>query len=176
MCKRCYISTVTSRSPATGGRPGPEFLGTRLRHLLEVLDRDLAGIYADLGLADIRPRYVAYLRTLAAAGPRSIRDLATAIGVTHSAASQTVAQLVRQNLVTLTPGTDARRRIVHLTPDAERLLPTLDAEWAATTAAATALEAELSAPLSALVDEMLDALDRRSLRARIADANPNLLA
>ena len=165
MCKRCYISTVTS----------PAFLGTRLRHLLEVLDREVAGVYADLGLADIRPRYVAYLRTLGAGGPQSIRELATAIGVTHSAASQTVAQLARQNLVTLTPGTDARHRIAHLTPAAERLLPTLDAEWAATAAAATALEAELSTPLSTVVDEMLAALERRSMRQRIADADPTLL-
>jgi DNA-binding MarR family transcriptional regulator len=165
MHKRCYISTVTS----------PENLGTRLRHLLEVLDRDVAAVYADLGLADVRPRYVAYIRALAADGPRSIRDLATAVGVTHSAASQTVTQMVRQGLATLTPGSDARHRIVHLTAAAVRLVPTLDAEWAATAAAATALEAELSAPLSALIDETLAALDRRSMRDRIADAAPHLL-
>lgn len=166
MYKLCYISTVTS---------GPAFLGTRLRHLLEVLDRDVAAVYADLGLADVRPRYVAYLRALAADGPRSIRDLATTVGVTHSAASQTVAQMVRQDLVTLTAGSDARQRIVRLTPAAERLLPTLDAEWAATAAAATALEAELSTPLSALLDEVFRALDRRPMRDRIADAAPDLL-
>lgn len=162
MCKRCYISTVTSR-------PGPEFLGTRLQHLLDVFDRDLGSIYADLGLAHIRPRYVAYLRTIAATGPRSIRDLATAIGVTHSAASQTVAQMARQDLVTLTPGSDARHRIVGLTAEAERLLPTLDAEWTATATAATELEAELSMPLSALVAEVFDALERRPMRDRIRD-------
>jgi DNA-binding MarR family transcriptional regulator len=154
---------------------GPAFLGTRLRHLLEVLDRDLAAVYADLGLADIRPRFVAYIRALAADGPRSIRDLAAAVGVTHSAASQTVAQMVRQDLVTLTPGRDARHRIVHLTPAAERLLPTLDAEWAATARAAATLEAELSMPLSDLIGEVLDALDRHPMRARIADAAPDLL-
>lgn len=155
---------------------GPEFLGTRLRHLLEVLDREVAAVYADLGLADVRPRFVAYIRTLGIDGPRSIRDLAAAVGVTHSAASQTVAQMARQDLVTLTPGTDARHRIVSLTPSAERLLPTLDAEWAATAAAATALEAELSTPLSAVIDEVFAALDRRSMRERIADAAPGLLA
>ncbi|GAA1042310.1 helix-turn-helix domain-containing protein [Virgisporangium ochraceum] len=167
MCKHCYISTVTS---------GPEFLGTRLRHLLEVLDREVAAVYADLGLADVRPRFVAYIRTLGADGPRSIRDLAAAVGVTHSAASQTVAQMARRDLVTLTPGADDRHRIVSLTPAAGRLLPTLDAEWAATAAAATALEAELSTPLSALIDEVLEALERRPMRERIADAAPGLLA
>jgi DNA-binding MarR family transcriptional regulator len=160
---------VTSRRGPAAGTTGPEFLGTRLQHLLDVFDRDLGAIYADLGLAHVRPRYVAYIRTIAATGPRSIRDLAAAVGVTHSAASQTVAQMSRQGLVTLTPGTDARHRIVGLTAEAERLLPTLDAEWAATAAAATALEAELSMPLSALVTEVFEALERRPMRARIAD-------
>jgi DNA-binding MarR family transcriptional regulator len=146
---------------------GPAFLGTRLRHLLEVLDRDVAAVYADLGLDDIRPRYVAYIRALASAGPQSIRDLAHAVGVTHSAASQTVTQMTRQGLVTLSPGSDARHRIVSLTATAENLVPTLDAEWAATAAAATELEAELSMPLSALITEVMDALDRRPMRQRI---------
>jgi DNA-binding MarR family transcriptional regulator len=149
---------------------GPELLGTRLRHLLDLLDADVQAVYADLGLDGIRPRFTPIIRTLAAAGPSSIRQLARAIGVTHSAASQTVAQMARQELVELTPGEDARQRIVRLTPKAKRLLPALDAEWAATAAAASALEAELSFPLSRLVDEALAALSRRPMRERIAAA------
>ena len=156
--------------------PGPELLGTRLRHLLDLLDGDVAAVYTDLGLDGFRPRFTPIIRTLAAAGPSSIREIARAIGVTHSAASQTVAQLAKQDLVVSTPGEDARQRIVTLTPEAQRLLPVLDAEWAATTAAATALEAELSFPLSRLVDEALDALRRRPMRQRIAEVAPDLTA
>ncbi|MEV6864478.1 helix-turn-helix domain-containing protein [Streptosporangium subroseum] len=159
-------------SPATG----PELLGTRLRHLFDLLDADVAAVYTDLGLDGFRPRFTPVIRVLAASGPSSIRDLAQAIGVTHSAASQTVAQMVRQDLVSVTPGEDARRRIVSLSPKAEPLLPTLDAEWAATAAAATEFEAELSFPLSRLVDEALDALRRRPMRERIAAAAPDLIA
>ncbi|GIH74309.1 MarR family winged helix-turn-helix transcriptional regulator [Planobispora longispora] len=155
---------------------GPAILGTRLRHLLDLLDGDVAAVYADLGLADFRPRFTPVVRVLAASGPRSIRDLARAIGVTHSAASQTVAQMARDGLVSLTPGEDARQRIVGLTPKAEALVPTLEAEWAATAAAAAAFEAELSFPLSRIVDEALEALGRRSMRQRIADAAPGLTA
>ncbi|MFF0448910.1 MarR family transcriptional regulator [Streptomyces sp. NPDC004609] len=150
--------------------PGPELLGTRLRQLLDLLDGDVAAVYEDLGLRDFRPRFAPVVRALAASGPSAIRDLARAIGVTHSAASQTVAHMAAQELVVLAPGEDARQRVVRLTARAERLLPVLDAESAATTAAATALEAELSFPLSALVDEALDALRRRPMRRRIADA------
>jgi DNA-binding MarR family transcriptional regulator len=87
-----------------------------------------------------------------------------------------VAQLVKDELVVLAPGEDARQRIVHLTPKAERLLPVLEAEWAATTAAATEFEAELSFPLSRLVDEALDALRQRPMRQRIADMSSGLTA
>ncbi len=162
----CYISAVII--------PGAELLATRLRHLLELLDGDVAAVYADLGLAWFRPRFTPVVRTLAADGPQPIRDLAAAIGVTHSAASQTVAQMVKAELVTLSPGADARHRIVRLTPKAEELLPVLDAEWAATAAAAKRFEAELAYPLSKLVDEAIEALRERSMRQRIADAAPDL--
>jgi DNA-binding MarR family transcriptional regulator len=155
--------------------PGPELLGTRLRHLLTLLDAGVAAVYTDLGLEGLRPRYTPVVRALAASGPSSIQDLARAIGVTHSAASQTVAQLVREELAAVGPGEDARRRIVRLTPKAEALLPVLDAEWEATTAAATAFEAELSFPLSDLIGEALEALHRRPMRQRIADAAPHLI-
>ncbi|WP_214412618.1 MarR family winged helix-turn-helix transcriptional regulator [Sphaerisporangium fuscum] len=156
---------------------GPDLLGTRLRHLLELLDGDVAAVYADLGLEGFRPRFTPVVRVLAASGPCSIREVAGAIGVTHSAASQTVAQMVKQGLVVLTPGDeDARRRIVRLTPKAEALLPVLDAEFEATAAAAAEFEAELSFPLSRLVDEALDALRRRPMRQRIAAAAPDLIA
>ncbi|GGS41608.1 MULTISPECIES: MarR family winged helix-turn-helix transcriptional regulator [Actinokineospora] len=153
----------------------PEFLGTRLRHLLERLEGAVAEVYDDLGLSWFRPRFTAYIRELSA-NPRSIKELAEAVGVTHSAASQTVAQLVKDELATLEPGRDARQRIVRLTPAAERLLPVLHAEWAATARAAREVEGELSAPLSAVVEEMIAALDRRSMRERIGAADPELIS
>lgn len=154
--------------------PGPELLGTRLRLLLAQLDAGVAAVYEDLGLEGVRPRYAPVLRALAADGPRSIQDLAAATGVTHSAASQTVAQLVKDGLVTVGPGSDGRRRIASLTARAESLLPALDAEWRATAAAAAAFEAELPFPLSELTGEALEALRRRPMRERILDAAPHL--
>ncbi|MFG3495920.1 MarR family winged helix-turn-helix transcriptional regulator [Streptomyces sp. NPDC047928] len=147
-----------------------ELLGTRLRHLIELLDGEVAAVYADLGLAGFRPRYTPVVRALAAEGPRAIRDIAALVGVTHSAASQTVAQLVKEDLVSLAPDpADARRRVARLTPKAEALLPVLDAEWAATARAAEALDAELPYSLDRLVDETLQALSRRPMRARITE-------
>ncbi|MDG6103120.1 MarR family transcriptional regulator [Dactylosporangium aurantiacum] len=143
------------------------FLGSRLRHLLELLDGDVAGVYADLGLPEVRPRFAPVVRTLVQGGPATIRDLAAAIGVTHSAASQTVAEMARQDLVRLETGADARQRIVHLTDRARGLLPVIEAEMAATTSAAEALDAELRYPLSRLVEEAIAALEDRPMRDRI---------
>jgi DNA-binding MarR family transcriptional regulator len=145
-------------------------LGTRLRHVLDLLDGDVARVYADLGLAGYRPRFSPVVRALVMLGPSPIRDLARAIGVTHSAASQTVTQMSRTGLVTLEAGADARQRIVHLTGRARALLPVIDAEWAATGAAAAELDAELPVPLGEVLAAVLRAVQRRPMRERIADA------
>jgi DNA-binding MarR family transcriptional regulator len=144
-------------------------IGTQLRHVLELLDGDVAKVYLDLGLPEYRPRFSPIVRALVAAGPLSIRDVATAVGVTHSAASQTVAQLTKAGFVTLQPGADARQRIVQLTDRTRDLLPTIEAEWRATTAAMSELDAELTAPLGQILTELAAAIDRRSFRNRIAD-------
>ncbi|SFQ55045.1 Winged helix DNA-binding domain-containing protein [Amycolatopsis arida] len=148
--------------------PTGDLLGTRLRHLLELLDGDLAALYPELGLDGWRPRYTPFVRALVRLGPSSIHDLARAVSVTHSAASQTVAQMHRQGLVRLAKGADARQRIVHLTERTRVLLPKLDIEWAAASAAVADLDAELPYPLSDVVDAALRALRRRPMRDRIA--------
>jgi DNA-binding MarR family transcriptional regulator len=99
----------------------------------------------------------------------SIRDLAHTVGVTHSAASQTIAQMTRAGLVTLEPGADARQRIAHLTPRTHALMPTIEAEWNATVTAMRDLDAELPMPLADLLTELGHALQRRPFRQRIAD-------
>ncbi|WP_076471732.1 MarR family winged helix-turn-helix transcriptional regulator [Micromonospora avicenniae] len=150
--------------------PDREAVGTLLRHVLDTLDGEVAGVYAERGLDDYRPRFSPPLRVLVAGGPLPIRDLAHRIGVTHSAASQTVAQMARAGLVELTPGADARQRVVHLSARARELLPIIEAEWAATTAAMRELDGELPAPLADVLHAVLAAVHRRPLRQRIADA------
>ena len=88
-------------------------LGTLLRQLIEHLDSAVEASYAGDGL-DYRPRYTPIIRALITHGPATIRDLARRTGVSHSAASQTVAQMAKRNLVALTPGADARERVIVL--------------------------------------------------------------
>jgi DNA-binding MarR family transcriptional regulator len=152
-------------------QPDPAAVGTLLRHVLELLDGDVAAVYEEQGMAEYRPRFSPVVRALVAHGPLSVRDLAEAIGVTHSAASQTAAQMARAGLVVHTPDPlDARRRLVGLTAEARSLLPRIEAEWEATAAAMAELDAELSMPLGELLAEVAQAVGRRPFRERVAAA------
>jgi DNA-binding MarR family transcriptional regulator len=151
-------------------RPDEMGVGTLLRHLLDLLDGDVAEVERELGLADYRPRYSPVVRALVVGGPMPIREVARAVGVTHSAASQTVAQMARAGFVSLEPGTDARQRIVHLTLKTQELLPIIEAEWAATAAAMRELDDELPMPFAEFLVVTKQALERRPLRQRIADS------
>jgi DNA-binding MarR family transcriptional regulator len=174
-------AAVAQPEPATEGQP-PEpaslaieglplaGLGTMLRHVLDEMDADIASVLSDLGTPGYRPRFSPVVRALVALGPVPISDLARAIGVTHSAASQTVAQMASRGFVTLKPGEDARQRVVHLTAKARDLLPKIEAEWAATASAAAEMDAELPFPLAELVPAIAVALRRRSFRQRVLDS------
>lgn len=148
-------------------------LGTSLRHLLELLDGDVEALYREAGLK-YRPRYTPIMRALASADAIAIRDLASAAGVTHSAASQTVARMKADGLVSLTAAADARERLVKLTRRGKALLPKVQRHWAATNAAAEELDRELSARLSECVEEAIAALEARSFKQRVRSSEARL--
>jgi MarR family transcriptional regulator, organic hydroperoxide resistance regulator len=148
-------------------------LGTLLRRLIEHLDGAVEQAYLDAGL-DYRPRYTPVVRALIAGGPSTIRALSERTRVTHSATGQTVNQMERCGLVTLTAGSDARERIVALAPLGERILPRLEQTWAATEAAARTLDAELGLSLPDVIARALDLLDETPFLERLKTASPSL--
>lgn len=143
-------------------------LGTALRHLLTLLDGDLEQLYAEDGLG-YRPRYTPIVKALGALGPASIRQIAAHAHMTHSAVSQSVAQMKQGGWVVGDRGEDARESIIVAAPKLTRALPLLERRWAATNAAAAALDAELSTSLSACVAEAIAALERTRFRTRIEE-------
>jgi DNA-binding MarR family transcriptional regulator len=144
-------------------------LGTLLRHLLELLDGEVQRAYDALGL-DYRPRYTPVVAALLELGPSSIQDIARAAHITHSAASQTVAQMAAKGLVRVKAGRDLRHRVVHVGPKLEPMLPALRRQWAAAAAAAAALDAELPSGLADVVKAAIEALERVPFRARMRTA------
>ncbi len=151
----------------------PRTLGTALRHLLELLDGDVQAIYREEGL-DYRPRYTPIMRALSKGQPIAIRDLAVAAGITHSAASQTVAKMKRAGLVEQVSGVDGRERAVKLTRRGRASLPKLEVRWVATNAAAQALDRELSKRLTECVEEAIAALEARPFRDRVREREGRL--
>ncbi|MBW8899526.1 MAG: CPBP family intramembrane metalloprotease [Massilia sp.] len=76
-------------------------LGTQLRHLIELLDGDVAQAYVEAGL-DYLPRYTPVMRVLAAQQAATIGQIAQAAGITQPAATQTVARMKEVGLITRT--------------------------------------------------------------------------
>jgi DNA-binding MarR family transcriptional regulator len=142
-------------------------LGTELRRLIDLLDGDLDQHYRSLGL-DYRARFTPVVRAIEAIGPASIKTIAKHGGLSHSASSQTVAQMAKSGLVVLEPGTDGRERIVKPTAALIEMMPALHTQWEATAKAASALDEELTVPLSSIVREAIVALHRQSFADRLA--------
>jgi DNA-binding MarR family transcriptional regulator len=138
-----------------------------LRLLLAAMDRDIARLYEEHGLHEVRPRFVMPLIRLGRGGPMTIRQLAASLDVTHSAMSQTVSTLRRDGLARTVPGADARTREVALTAKALEITPFLEAEWRATERAVAELEDEIPYALSRVVQDIEAALDQRSFHDRI---------
>ncbi|AJT42325.1 MarR family winged helix-turn-helix transcriptional regulator [Psychromicrobium lacuslunae] len=153
-----------------------DLIGTRLKQVQDALDGGLAEVYAELGLPGFRLRYTPVLQALQAQDGQSIGELATAVGVTHSAMSQTVAALLKDALVLSSQGRDARSRLIRLSDDAKKLMPLLDEEWRSTAIMARQLESEMSFPLSTALDEVLQLLTERPYRERFAAARAQVPA
>lgn len=146
-------------------------LGTQLRHLIDLLDGDVAAAYAEAGLA-YRPRYTPVMRVLGEHGSASVGDIAAYAGITQPAATQTVALMKKEGLLLITPGVDARQRVVKLSAAGQSMLPRLRLRlcWAATAAAAASVDAELAFPLSQCLADAIAALHSRTFGERIRAA------
>ncbi len=146
--------------------PNGPGLGTLLRHLLELLDGDVEEIYRRQGLS-CRSRFTPVIRLLEREGPSSIRTIAVSSGLTHSAISQTVSEMLKQGLVISEPGEDARERIISFSPAGKALLPQLHALWRAIGDGTREISEEIGVPLREVVSRAIQAATERPLRERV---------
>jgi DNA-binding MarR family transcriptional regulator len=176
-------TTTDSKGPADPERPavpkGPTDLTGRsdpteesrwrpFLRLIREIDNDIGRIYEERGVTGVTPRQVLPLVRIAHRGPMTITELSSELGVTHSAASQTVAALSRAGYVRSKPGADARTRTIALTPRGRALIPLLEAEWRATGAAISDIEKEMPYPLSRVGVDLAAILARRSFYERVS--------
>lgn len=135
--------------------------------LLSEMDDEIARIYAENGIDNLKPGWVLEIVRLSVRGPMTIADLARSAGRTHSAMSQKVAAMRAAGWLETSAGPDARSKTVALTPRAEAVVGSLAAEWRATEAAIAEIEAELPYPLTRVADDIRALLARKSFHDRI---------
>ncbi|HEY0936652.1 MAG TPA: MarR family transcriptional regulator [Trebonia sp.] len=157
-------------APGTGAGPDDPTEVSRWRpvfRLLSALDDEIARVYAENGIGDLKPSWVLEIVRLHARGPMTIAELARSVGRTHSALSQKVAAMRAAGWLETGPGRDARSKTVTLTARAQDVAALLAAEWRATEAAVAEIEAEIPYPLSRAAQDISAVLARRSFRDRI---------
>jgi DNA-binding MarR family transcriptional regulator len=137
--------------------------------VLSGIDDEIARVYAENGIPDLKPTWAMEIIRLHVRGPMTIAELARSVERTHSAMSQKVAAMRAAGWLETSPGPDARSKKVSLTPKAERIAAKLAAEWRATEASITELEAEIPYPLTRVADDIAAALGRQSFHDRIAE-------
>src|SRR5215831_7334822 len=98
-----------------------------LRLLQAAMDADIARVYAERHVTELKPSFVLELLRLHARGPMTITELAHSVQRTHSAVSQKVAAMRAAGWVRTAAGTDARSKRVTLTAKAARLADRLAA-------------------------------------------------
>ncbi|MFE4770937.1 MarR family winged helix-turn-helix transcriptional regulator [Streptomyces sp. NPDC057717] len=138
-----------------------------LHQLLAAMDAEIEQVYVERGIKGVRPRFAYPLIRLAHTGPLTIRELSESLNRSHSAISQTIAAMRKEDLVTSEPGPDARTRRINLTERGRSLVPFLEAEWRATHATVAELDGEIPYAMTAVVEEVRRALEHRSMRERI---------
>jgi DNA-binding MarR family transcriptional regulator len=137
-----------------------------MRDIFDRMEIAITEVYAELDIVGVRPRFSMAIMFLES-GPLSIRELAREVNVTHSAMSQTVTAMRKDGLIRSAPGTDARNRMIELTPAGRELIEPLRREWYATEAVLAELDAEVPYELGKLIVDLRDALDRRSFTERL---------
>ncbi|MCA9552165.1 MAG: MarR family transcriptional regulator [Myxococcales bacterium] len=145
---------------------GPMALGSRLRRLSDRLMAGVHEIYKTSGVA-FEPRWFPVFSYLAQYGPRSVGEVATALGWSHAAVSQTVRAMTTQGVLSSEKDDqDERRRVLTLSEEGHVTLASLLPVWTQVEAATRDLMAAAGPDFLTALDLVEDALAREDLAAR----------
>ena len=148
-------------------RHGYLMLGTRLKRIGERLQGDTQRIIDAHGAA-VQGSQFTFLAALDDLGPRTVGELAEAVGVTQPGATRAIGQLVKRGLVTLRPGRDDQRQhVVTLTAKGRQTVDLGKREiWPRVVAAVADLCRDLSGPLLDQLAQLEDGLAEQPLDRR----------
>ncbi|WDG17288.1 MarR family winged helix-turn-helix transcriptional regulator [Microbacterium sp. Clip185] len=131
------------------------------------LETDIERLYLRRGAPEMRARFAVPLLHLAQIQRATIARLADAVGVTHSAMSQTVDAMGRFGWVATGRGRDGRIRVVELTDAGRAVLPALERVRRAVVQSLRELEGSLPGAPSTIGLGLASALRQRSLHERV---------
>jgi len=148
-------------------RLGELALATRLRRLADMLQKDVTGIYAELGL-DFQARWFPVLVAMREHDVTTATILAGELGLSHQAVSKTARLLVNQGLVeeSVDPD-DSRRRRLTLSREGRHLCQRLDGVWEEIRQANQDLLAETGSDFLTDLGHLESALATDSMAARV---------
>jgi DNA-binding MarR family transcriptional regulator/GNAT superfamily N-acetyltransferase len=145
---------------------GPMALGSRLRRLSDRLMAGVHEIYKASGVG-FEPRWFPVFSFLAQYGPRSVGEVATALGWSHAAVSQTVRAMTAQGVLTAEKDEqDERRRVLALSETGHVTLASLLPVWTQVEAATREVMAAGGPELLTALDGLEDALAMEDLASR----------
>lgn len=144
-------------------------LASRMRQVTQAMLDDGDRAYAAAGL-DFRTRLFPIIYGLHRDGPMTVNELTALSGFSQPATSQTLKQLAGAGHVTISPGKDARKRVVALTAQGKALVASLQPFWARIQTALDTLVAETQPNFLDALASLEHALARRSLFDRIGAA------
>jgi len=142
--------------------------GSRLRRLLERMDREVLDVYRGAGHR-FEPRWYAVFAALRDQGPLTVGELSQRLGISHAAVSQVRTALEAEGLIRGDGDPrDGRRHVLSLTSRGRETASRLAPLWSALAAAVGGMLAEHAPNLPADLDALERALDERGLPARVS--------
>jgi DNA-binding MarR family transcriptional regulator len=146
--------------------------GSRLRRLLDRMDREVLAVYRAAG-EEFEPRWYGVFTALRDHGPLTVGDLSQRLGVSHAAVSQVRTALEARGLVAgVADPEDGRRQRLSLTPEGHETARRLAPLWAAIGAGVGELLGAHAPALLTGLDNLESALDHRPLRDRVGASLP----
>ena len=155
--------------------PALTAFGSRLRRLLDRMDREVLAVYRGAG-ERFEPRWYAVFAALRDEGPLTVGELSRRLGISHAAVSQIRAALEAEDLIRgAADPRDGRRQVLSLTARGQKTASRLAPLWSAIAAAVGEILAEHAPTLPADLDALERAIDQRGLATRVrATIDPEL--
>lgn len=141
--------------------------GSRLRRLLDRLDRDILALYREAGVS-FEPRCYALFNAICDGGPATMAELTERLGLSPTAISQARSTLQAEGLTATRAAADGRQMLI-LTPKGAATRVQLQPLWAAINDATAAVLGEASPGLIDGLEALSRALDERPLKARVEE-------